>query len=587
MLEREVVEAAPVAPAAAMAGPVPRRGMRLRAVVTARRWNLVMRAWPAVAVGVLGYTHRWMSDDGLIYTRTVRQILAGHGPVFNPGERAEASTSALWQWILAAVAFVTRANPALLAVFLGLALTVAGLYLAVDGAMRLHGRGRVMLPAGAMVMVALPPVWDFATSGLETGLTTCWIAVSWRALVMARRAPRRTETIRAVVLAGLGPLVRPDLTILTVALLAGLWLLHRPGWRATLKAGGLALASPLAYEVFRAGYYGELVPLPALTKTAGTGHWARGVVYLSDFTGNYGVWVALVLAAVIADQALRRTRGGVHRPELVAAAVPVVAGGVSGLYVTWIGGDFMSGRMLLPALLMLLLPVLAVPATRRAAVPVALLAAWTLVCGVALRLPYTGINAAGISNERLFYADQAHVPNPDSAAEHAAGDPETKAVDAALTTGRRILMLPDGVEVPLRPDLPAGFALTWPALGINGVDTPLGDDAIDPMGLGYPLAAHLEVTAAGRAGHDKWIPDVWIVADYGDPAAPTPSGIDPGQLAAARAALQCGALAQIQASARKPMTLGRFLSNLWRAAGDTEVTFPADPYKAEEEFCTG
>lgn len=546
-----------------------------------------MCAWPAVVAGILGYAHRWMSDDGLIYTRTVRQILAGNGPNINIGERAEASTSALWQWLLAAVAFVTRQDPALIAVFLGLALTVAGLYLAADGACRLHGRGRTMLPAGALVMAALPPVWDFATSGLETGLTTCWIAASWRAFVIARRAPRRAESVRAVFLAGLGPLVRPDLTILTVALLVGLWLLHRPGWRPTLKAGALAFALPIAYEIFRMGYYGELVPLPALTKTAGTGHWARGVVYLSDFTGSYGVWVALVLAAVIADQALRRRSGFAARPEVVAAAVPIVAGAASGLYVVWIGGDFMSARMLLPALLMLLLPVMVVPASRRVAVPVALLAAWALVCAVSLRLPYATFGPSGISNERMFYADQAGVPNPDSGAEHAAGDPEAKVAAAGLATGRRILVLPDGVEVPLRPDLPAKFALAWPALGINGDITPLGDDAVDPMGLAYPLAAHLEVTTAGRAGHDKWLPDVWIVADYGDPSAPTPPGIDAGQLAAARAALQCGAFAQIQESARAPMTVGRFLSNLWNAAGDTQATFPGDPYKAEKEFCGG
>lgn len=548
-------------------------------------WNRAVLAAPALLVAVMGYGHRWMSDDGLIYTRTVREILAGRGPVFNPGERAEASTSALWQWLLALAAFTTRQDPALIAVFLGLALTVAGLWLAADGAARLHGRGRTMLPVGAMIVAVLPPVWDFATSGLETGLTTCWIATSWRAMVMARRAPRRAEAVTAVFLAGLGPLVRPDLTVLSAALLAGLWLLHRPGWRTTLKAAALAGALPLGYEIFRAGYYGELVPLPALTKNAGTGHWARGIAYLADFTDSYGVWIALVLAAVIADQALRRPSGLGHRPELVAAAVPVLAGGASGLYETWIGGDFMSARMLLPPLLMLLLPAMVVPASRRIAVPVALLAAWALVCGVALRLPYTGVNAAGISNERMFYVLQSGVPNPDSAAEHAAGDPETKVVDTALATGQRILVLPDGVRVPLRPDLPAGFALAWPALGINGADTPLDDDAVDPMGLGYPLAAHLQVTAAVRAGHDKWIPDVWIVADYGDPSAPTPQGIDAGQLAAARAALGCGALAQVQASARAPMTLGRFLSNLWHAADNTELTLPADPYAAEAEFC--
>jgi arabinofuranosyltransferase len=300
---------------------------------------------------------------------------------------------------------------------------------------------------------------------------------------------------------------------------------------------------------------------------------------------TYGVWVVLALAVILADAALRRARGSADRPDLIAALVPVLAGALNGLYVVWLGGDFMHARMLLPPLLMVLLPVMVVPASRRTWLPVAVLAAWALVCAVVLRVPYTGINAAGISNERVFYLQQAGVQNPDSQAEHAAGDPETKVVNAALATGRRILVLPDGVQVPLASWVPATVANAWPALGINGVDTPLGDLAVDPMGLGYPLAAHLQVTAAGRPGHDKWIPDVWVVADYGDPNAPTPKGIDPTQLAAARRALQCGGLAQVQASARAPMTVGRFFSSLWHAPANTTVTFPADPVAAEKQFC--
>ena len=36
-----------------------------------------------------GWARRWMSDDGLIVLRTVRNLLAGNGPVFNAGERVE------------------------------------------------------------------------------------------------------------------------------------------------------------------------------------------------------------------------------------------------------------------------------------------------------------------------------------------------------------------------------------------------------------------------------------------------------------------------------------------------------------------
>jgi hypothetical protein len=78
-------------PSAPDSSPVPTRQ---------RAWSVVRRQLPLaivpVAWGVLGWRQRWIADDGLIMARTVREILAGNGPVFNPGERVEANTSVLW-----------------------------------------------------------------------------------------------------------------------------------------------------------------------------------------------------------------------------------------------------------------------------------------------------------------------------------------------------------------------------------------------------------------------------------------------------------------------------------------------------------
>lgn len=43
-----------------------------------------------------GFARRWIADDGLIVLRTVRNLEAGNGPVFNVGERVEANTSTVW-----------------------------------------------------------------------------------------------------------------------------------------------------------------------------------------------------------------------------------------------------------------------------------------------------------------------------------------------------------------------------------------------------------------------------------------------------------------------------------------------------------
>ena len=60
---------------------------------------------------------------------------------------------------------------------LSLALSLAGVVFAMLGAARLCtpsllGRRAILLPACALVYIALPPARDFATSGLKT--VWCW-----------------------------------------------------------------------------------------------------------------------------------------------------------------------------------------------------------------------------------------------------------------------------------------------------------------------------------------------------------------------------------------------------------------------------
>ena len=54
----------------------------------------------AVLFGWGAWQRRWIADDGLIVLRTVRNLLAGNGPVFNKGERVEANTSVVWTYLM-------------------------------------------------------------------------------------------------------------------------------------------------------------------------------------------------------------------------------------------------------------------------------------------------------------------------------------------------------------------------------------------------------------------------------------------------------------------------------------------------------
>jgi arabinofuranosyltransferase len=129
------------------------------------RWNQVVFGVTALVFAALIWNRRWISDDGLIVLRTVRQLVDGHGPVFDVGERVEANTSTLWTALLALPGMLPGLSLNWAAVVAGLLLSVAGLVLGLDAARRLCGATARMVPFGVLLVVALPPFWDFGTSG--------------------------------------------------------------------------------------------------------------------------------------------------------------------------------------------------------------------------------------------------------------------------------------------------------------------------------------------------------------------------------------------------------------------------------------
>ena len=404
-----------------------------------RRWSEPV-FWTGLVVVVAiffagAWQRRWIADDGLIVLRTVRNLIAGNGPVFNAGERVESNTSTLWTYLIYFTHEVVGYRLEL--VVLGVALTLS--MLAVVFAMlgtRVMYRGTrrapagapvVLLPFGVLIYVMLPPARDFATSGLETGLVICWIGVMWFGLQRWARAEHREYRFglpavgKAVIafIAGLGPLVRPEMALAAVVFL-GLMAAARQSWRHLGWLVVIAGTVPVVYQIWRMSYYALPYPLTAVAKDAGGSKWGRGVEYLWDLLAPYALLLPLLVvlvaglvglwavanplpglairysrrgggsAVAVADHGrgddgeegagkaddggegagkgddddglgrLLRLRGRVRSTPVVTVAFLVVAV-VMLLYVTRVGGDFMHGRVLLPSLFLFLLPVSVVP----------------------------------------------------------------------------------------------------------------------------------------------------------------------------------------------------------------------------------
>lgn len=577
------------------------------------------------------WERRWIADDGLIVLRTVRNLLAGNGPVFNAGERVEANTSTAWTYIVYAGGWLTGLRLEYVVLTIALVLSTGAIVLAMLGAARLY-RWRLrattgtvlLLPAGVLVYIAVPPARDFATSGLESCLVICWLGLLW--LLMARWAtptpggdgslPGTGQILATAFVAGLGPLVRPELALVAVLALAMLFL--APGLDLRIRVAMVAVAGmiPIGYQIWRMGYYGLPYPNTAVAKDAGGAKWSQGLEYLGNLVSPYLLWLPLLVLAVLAALVLATSRevvgltAAAARPDprdvratltwaqkLLRTPTAVVvlflgSGVLLALYSLRVGGDFMHGRVLLPPLFCLLLPVAVVPLripdraelgnNRPTQVAGALAVLWLgTVVWTAAAANTTGmtegavVGRSGIVDERAFYALNTGHLHP-ILAEDDLDYPRMRAmVEAIANTPNGGLLLPtpsfDAWDVvpPPEPIPPggAGHTVFFLNLGMTSMNTGLDVRVVDQMGLAYPLAAHTERLEDGRIGHDKILFPDWVVADSGmvDVHPWMPGYLDEDWVAMAKTALTCPETREMIDSSSAELTWALFKRNLRNA----------------------
>jgi arabinofuranosyltransferase len=576
--------------------------------------SAAVAALPVLVLVTMGYARRWVTEDAFIDLRIVRHLLAGHGPVFNIGERVEAYTSPLWVALLAAAGFL-GAPLEVGAVALGLALSITGLLLAqagawslasrmhrgVDGASGQPGDGSLALPLGAAVFVALPVVWDFTTSGLESGLVIAWLGAVFWLLVRSRPMNFRRSCVAAFTI-GCGPLVRPDLALFSMGFGAALALIVRwesdrgpSPWEWT-KLGIVAAALPIGCQVFRMGYFAALVPNTALAKEASAAYWRQGWRYAWDFVGTYALWLPLPVVGAWAVALVRSARRSGDQPTAVLVLAPMLSALAHWLYIIRVGGDFMHGRLLLPGLFGFLLPLATVVVPARVhrewrVVALAGVAGWAVACGLWLRVPYAGEGMPGpwgIADERGFYTHHMNMPNPIRIGDYLR-HPYVARVNQMLLSHDRALFLDTGPEglafaAPLASRVPRSIRVVLGLTNIGVLGYIAGPDVrvIDRLGLSDPIASRLLLADRGRPGHEKLLPEAWIVARFGDAEA---AARFPGAREAALA-LTCGGLARLLRAMDGPLTPARFLANVRAAWALHRLRLPADPVAARERFCS-
>jgi hypothetical protein len=325
---------------------LPWRYLAIGIVAALALWAIV-----ANSLVVNGTRYFWLDDDLMISMRYARNLAAGHGPVWNPGERVEGYTNPLWMVAMAAVHLVqvADAKTSLVIRLVNLALMGWVLILAERLLRRFVPDPGLALPA---LLVPLALCYDLLYWGLHgfetTLLTAVFLLFVTRVLEEEEAGPSTTTWL----LLGLLPLIRSDAHALFAAGALFAAAVARDRGKA-LRGVATAAIAPLAHLLFRYTYYGEILPNTYYLKVAGNPLGVRlraGASYLAYFGVFY--WMYVLLSGIGAWASGKSAK----RALLLSLLLPIAS-------TWWVGGDMYFGARFLAPIVPVLM-VLALVAVR-------------------------------------------------------------------------------------------------------------------------------------------------------------------------------------------------------------------------------
>lgn len=289
----------------------------------------------------------WLTQDAYISFRYAENFAAGHGLVFNVGERVQGFTHPFWMLLLCAGPIEHIETYALA---LGVAFTLAGAALLGLSLARL----RNAVPAIVFLGLALASSRSFrewSTSGLENSLSHACLAGVIALAALGRRPGVGPALFGLAV--GLLALNRIDQLPLVAPLAVWIvWNLGEAERGGRFRAAALfavGLAPLFVWLLFAAVYYGFPFPNTGYAKIGSVAslRLAQGVRYLHDFA-LYEPWHAALIAAA----PLAGLLCGAWRRDRLGALSALLGLGVACqlAYLAWVGGDYMRGRFVASSL---------------------------------------------------------------------------------------------------------------------------------------------------------------------------------------------------------------------------------------------
>ncbi len=289
----------------------------------------------------------FLTDDAFISFRYTRNLIEGHGLVFNPGERVEGYTNFLWILELAAIWAIFNIRPEYAAPWLSVAYTIATLLVTLWWTARLpslQSRSLVTwMTLGLLCSSATFAVWT-SSGGLETRQFSFFIIAAIVCLSLYQFSTRGLLTASLCLAAA--ELTRPEALLLAACCFAWFALQRLVDERkisAALFRDIIALVAPFAAIVaahyfFRYAYYGEWLPNTYYAKHVRPWY-ESGFRYLLAAAIETGLYILLPLAYIALRTRWRTRRDGIYALSLLCVAAHMA-------YLLPIGGDYFEYRPL-------------------------------------------------------------------------------------------------------------------------------------------------------------------------------------------------------------------------------------------------
>ena len=297
-------------------------------------------------------SHAWLSDDAYHAYTMAKNFVEGHGFVYNIGEQANSATCPLFTLIVAGVYLITQ-DMYISGMLTCIVFSVLAFYILAFKICK----SPFTVVISTIILVCSSSFISYTTSGLENSLIFFLSAIYLFVFFKSKKYNRKELFVLAL-MEGLIATTRMDVALLFALPSVYAFVCCREEIRENTKSGilyqhiiplikslPLALAglSPFIFwELFSIVYYGFFVPNTAFAKLNSgfplIDYLIRGCAYIVS-SGIFDILVVIVPLLYVIYTFVKKVIGNQYR--ILALGVVIYL-----LYIIYIGGDFMAGRLL-------------------------------------------------------------------------------------------------------------------------------------------------------------------------------------------------------------------------------------------------